>query len=471
MKADERTPLLGTKPSHDVRAVRSCSCASPRGLSTKVIGLLLMSLIGFGAFFCFDNPGALQTQLVHVLGLSNAEFGSLYAAYAWPNVALPVIGGFLIDKLLGVRLGTIVFAMFVLAGQLVFSFGGFVETLWVMVLGRFIFGLGGECLNMAINTYTVSWFQGEQLNLVFGLQLSIARLGSTLNFLVMGPLYDIFKSKQGKNEAIGLSLLVASCFTLMSLICSFILGWVDRKREKLSQRQDSIVEETPKFADIGRLPATFWLLCLATMTYYGTTFPFISMSQNFFRKTYSFDIEQANFITGLVYLVSAVASPVFGLLIDRTGRNISWVVGAVTTSILCHQLLTLPSVSPYIPMVLLGLAYSVLASALWSLVSLIVPQPQLATAFGIMQALQNLGTALITMGAGVIVDQHGYMWLELFFSGWLCVSCISSVSIFIVDSYTTKYLNLTPIQRNIRDMDREGDPAPYNNNNNSIRSL
>lgn len=471
---DERTPLIGgSKPPLDARVVHSCRCAVPRGLSTKVIGLLLMSLIGFGAFFCFDNPGALQTQLTHILGITNAQFGSLYAAYAWPNVVLPVIGGFLIDKLLGVRVGTIVFALFVLAGQLVFSFGGFVESLWVMVLGRFIFGLGGECLNMAINTYTVNWFQGEQLNLVFGLQLSIARLGSTLNFLVMGPLYNNVKSKQGENEAIGLSLLVASCFTLMSLICSFILGWVDRKREKLGERQDSIVEDKPiKFSDIGRLPATFWLLCLATMTYYGTIFPFISLSQNFFRKTYNFDMEQANFITGLVYLVSAVASPVFGLLIDRTGRNISWVIGAVTTSIGCHQLLTLPSVTPYIPMVLLGLAYSVLASALWSLVSLIVPQPQLATAFGIMQALQNLGTALITMGAGAIADQYGYMWLELFFSFFLCVSCISSVSIFFVDSYTTNYLNLTPTQRNARDGEIHSDtyPPPYNNNN-SIRSL
>ena len=96
---DERTPLIGgSKTPLDARVVHSCRCAIPRGLSTKVIGLLLMSLIGFGAFFCFDNPGALQTQLTHVLGITNAQFGSLYAAYAWPNVVLPVMGGFLIDK-------------------------------------------------------------------------------------------------------------------------------------------------------------------------------------------------------------------------------------------------------------------------------------------------------------------------------------------------------------------------------------
>jgi hypothetical protein len=36
--------------------------------------------------------------------------------------------------------------------------------------------IGGESLAVAQNTYAVSWFFGKELNLVFGLQLSIARL-------------------------------------------------------------------------------------------------------------------------------------------------------------------------------------------------------------------------------------------------------------------------------------------------------
>ncbi len=36
-----------------------------------------------------------------------------------------------------------------------------------------------------------------------------------------------------------------------------------------------------------------------------------------------------------------------------------------------------------------------------------------ATAYGLMQAVQNLGLAVISMVAGMIVDQYGYMWLEV----------------------------------------------------------
>ena len=54
------------------------------------------------------------------------------------------------------------------------------------------------------------------------------------------------------------------------------------------------------------------------------------------------------------------------------------------------------------------------------MVSLVVPEHQLGTAFGIMQAVQNLGLAVITEVAGYIVDQAGYLVLEVFFLAWLC---------------------------------------------------
>lgn len=37
-----------------------------------------------------------------------------------------------------------------------------------------------------------------------------------------------------------------------------------------------------------------------------------------------------------------------------------------------------------------------------------------------MQAVQNLGMAVVTMMAGRIVDDQGYLVLEVFFLAWLC---------------------------------------------------
>jgi len=454
----ETSPLLEQRQkerqSQQSPRWRAPACLAPTGLVSRVTGLMLMSLVGFGAFFCFDNPGALQTEIKDVLSITTSEFASLYAWYSWPNVILPVIGGYLIDRVFGVRLGTVIFAGFVLAGQVLLSIGGFLNCLWFMDLARFVFGIGGESLNMALNTYTVSWFKGKELNMVFGFQLSIARVGSTVNFLVMGPLFHYISMNYQDHSVLGYTLLIACSFTVMGFICSILLGLMDRRRERAIQQVTpatcggSATDSDPvKFSDILNFPATFWFLCICTMGYYGSIFPFVSLAQGFFSKKFHFEEQEANFITGLVYLTSAIASPFFGFLIDKTGKNVSWVLIAVAASALSHGLLAFTYINPYLPIILLGVAYSILASALWSLPALLVPDHQLGTAFGIMQALQNLGTALITMGAGTIVDKYGYFWLEIFFIAWLKVSLISAICIWIVDYSTSNFLNLSAKKR------------------------
>ena len=64
-----------------------------------------------------------------------------------------------------------------------------------------------------------------------------------------------------------------------------------------------------------------------------------------------------------------------------------------------------------------------------------------------MQAIQNAGLALITMLAGLIVDHHGYIWLELFFIFWLVVALVGTVAIWLIDISGDGYLNMGIKQR------------------------
>ena len=57
------------------------------------------------------------------------------------------------------------------------ALGAFFDSYLLMEISRFVFGIGGESLAVAQNTYASAWFRGKALNAVFGLQLSIARLG------------------------------------------------------------------------------------------------------------------------------------------------------------------------------------------------------------------------------------------------------------------------------------------------------
>jgi MFS family permease len=51
---------------------------------------------------------------------------------------------------------------------------------WLSLLGRTIFGIGGESMSVAQSAFVVSWFKGKELALAFGLNTSAARLGSVL---------------------------------------------------------------------------------------------------------------------------------------------------------------------------------------------------------------------------------------------------------------------------------------------------
>lgn len=97
-----------------------------------------LALLFSGSYFCYDGPGALQDEFETDLELSVAQFSYLYAWYSWPNTILCFFGGYLIDRVFGIRLGAIIFGSFILLGQLVFAFGTFSDLFWMMCLGRFM---------------------------------------------------------------------------------------------------------------------------------------------------------------------------------------------------------------------------------------------------------------------------------------------------------------------------------------------
>ena len=83
--------------------------------------------------------------------------------------------------------------------------------------------------------------QGKELNMVFGFQLSVARVGSTVNFLLLGylinfllsPIFIVFPTCRPLYEwvaenimdgehnptAVGWTLLIAGTSCLMSFFC------------------------------------------------------------------------------------------------------------------------------------------------------------------------------------------------------------------------------------------------------------
>ncbi len=212
--------------STDIEKRRGGCCSDPLSAPYRYSMLIFVCFLSFGSYYCYDNPAALNTIFTTDLGMNAVDFMNLYAWYSWPDIIMSFIGGILIDRVLGVRWGAIVFAAFVFIGQILFAGGAFAGSYGLMYFARFIFGLGGENLAVAQNCYVTVWYKPHEMNFIFGLTLSMARIGSTVNLNTMVPIYNAAGRAFGVKHwtQMGAALMIASAFCILSLICAWLLG-------------------------------------------------------------------------------------------------------------------------------------------------------------------------------------------------------------------------------------------------------
>lgn len=423
----------------------------PRSAVHRYIALTFICLLGFGNYFCYDTPGALEVPIEDAMSVGTSQFTSLYALYSWPNVIMCFFGGLLIDKVLGIRLGAIVFLALLIIGQLLFAAGAFMGHFWIMQLGRFIYGLGGESLSVAQNTYVVAWFKGLELNTVFGFQITVSRAGSTLAYNTMHPIYNYARHSNQPQTALGITLLIASLTCVISFIFSLILAIQDKRAERILARPHIRSDENISIKDATNFKSEFWMLSIICVSFYLTIFPFIALGSKFFQEKWHYPTTRADAADSVVYIISALLSPFIGLIVDKVGRNLLFLLAAGILVMLSHILMALTFVNLWIPMIFLGVGYSIMCSALWPLVALAVPQHQLGTAYGVMQAIQNLGLALAANVTGYLVDAKGYIIVEMFFVLWVAISVIFTMILIVQDNTNEGSLNMKASTRALKD--------------------
>jgi hypothetical protein len=110
----ETTPLLTNRQNEQTNKKLS----DPDGKLYRYFGLIFIASLTFGPYFCYVLPGALEKEIERDLKITTSQFTVFTSLYSWPNVILCFFGGYLIDKVLGIRLGAIIFSCLITCGQL-----------------------------------------------------------------------------------------------------------------------------------------------------------------------------------------------------------------------------------------------------------------------------------------------------------------------------------------------------------------
>jgi len=375
--------------------------------------LVFISLAMFGNYYVYDSISPLADVLKAQLHFSDTNIGLLNAIYSIPNIFMVLIGGIIIDRI-GTKKATALFALLCFLGGAITAASG---VLWVMAAGRLVFGLGAESLIVAVTTAIAKWFKGKELSFAFGVNLTIARLGSfaALNSPSwMGNLYQSWKGP----------LMISSIFGSMCIVGAAIYWILEARAEARYELGQQNETDKVHFRDLLNFGTSYWFIVALCITFYSGIFPFQTFAVKFFMEAHKTSREIGGGLSSSLTFFAMICTPLFGLLVDRVGkRALFMMVGSLllVPVYLMMAFTRMPQlvafslpipftgvVFPlYTPMIMMGIAFSLIPAIMWPSVAYIVDQKKLGTAYGLMTLIQNIGLAGFNLIIGWANDYAG----------------------------------------------------------------
>lgn len=424
----------------------------------------------------------------------------------------------------------VVCSLIVVAGQLLFTAGIAWRTYWLMGIGRALFGVTGESLEVMQALVVTEYFRGHLLGFALGVTLTAARLAAVLNDIVSprvattrGPVFSgavgaivciiaaacgillaavyrplgqaseltprsetsISAGKTASDERYGqdsLAGLVDGCSrastrnragdtdsarrtsgddgydnaetrTTASPRSSALEG--DDESTPLLMRRSSDVtatvsSSTQGWREIARLPGRFWVFCVLIIVLYGAVNPMVHVLSGMLAPTiilgynntwthltrpfqhltdilqakYGESAESAGVFMAVPDMVSALGSPICGLVIDRVVQRRGdmarrWFLPiSALLLVVAHCVLAFTAIHPLCPLVILGMAYALFGGALWPLVpSMVHDERCMGTAYGLATVALNMGLCAFPLVVAALMTTWSIFVAQLWFVG------------------------------------------------------
>ena len=353
-------------------------------------------------------------------GWSSTEYGFFSGAYGYINVFLLMLffGGIILDKM-GVRFTGMMSSGLMFAGALIkwyalkSDFGD--AMLWGMnlqvviaALGFSIFGMGAEITGITVSKVIVKWFAGKELALAMGLQVAMARIGTAIALAASLPIARMMGDISG-------SVLIGAIALCVGFASYLVYCVMDRKEDASVSAVRAESGENPeegfKMSDLKLIFCNkgFWLITLLCLMFYAGVFPFLKFATKLMIYKYEVPESFAGLIPALLPFGTILLTPVFGTLYDRIGRGATlMIIGSVMLTAV-HVLFALPVMNYWwfavVVMIILGISFSLVPSAMWPSVPKIIPMKQLGSAYAIIFYIQNIGLAMVPTLIGYVIDR------------------------------------------------------------------
>ena len=238
-----------------------------------------------------------------------------------------------------------------------------------------------------------------------GIQVALARIGSQAAYAVAIPVANAYSLPTPL--FIGLILLFGG---MISFIC---FTFMDKKLDKQVKLDDnSSAEDKFSFKDVKAVISNkgFWLIAILCVLFYSCVFPFQKFATELMTTKYGVSESIAGTFAGLPALGALILTPIFGGFIDKKGKAASIMMFGAMLLILVHGIYSIPFIkAQWVAiglMIILGIAFSLVPSAMWPSVAKIFPVKQLGTAYALIFFIQNIGLWGVPALIVVVLDNY-----------------------------------------------------------------
>jgi len=378
--------------------------------------LIVVAFTMFCGYFITDVMAPLMELLKDEFGWTATEYGIFNMAYGWLNVFLfmLIISGMILDKF-GARITGVGACMLMILGcalkyyAVSQAFEGTVFGLRTQVfyacIGFAIFALGIESAGITVTKVIARWFKGYEMALAMGIQVAVARLGTALAMSTTIPLAKHFSS-------LSMPILFGLVALCIGLIAFLVFCVMDRKLDASEANIEKEKEDPFRVKDIVSIVSSrgFWLIAILCVLFYSAVFPFLKYATSLMINKYNVAPELAGNIPAILPFGTILLTPLFGGIYDKKGRGATIMIIGATILILVHAAFALPILNHWwfaaFLMIMLGIAFSLVPSAMWPSVPKIIPQNKLGTAYALIFWVQNIGLSLVPLLIGWVLDKH-----------------------------------------------------------------
>lgn len=391
--------------------------------SARWTALVIVSVTMMFGYFFTDVMSPLEPLLTAAkadgglgLGWTSDEYGFFSGAYGYFNVFLLLLffGGIILDKF-GIRFTGIMSTILMFGGALIkwyavshdFDgtiavpfFGSYHTQVVFAATGFAVYGVGCEIAGITVSKVIVKWFTGHELALAMGLQVALARIGTAGALALALP---FAKAMGGVSASVGLGAAML-CAGMIAFIVYCIM---DKKEDASAAAVQSEPEEGFKFSDLGTLFCNrgFWYVAVLCLMFYAGVFPFLKFATKLMVMKYNVPEATAGLIPAMLPFGTIFLTPLFGSIYDKYGKGATLMLIGSTLLTLVHITLALPLnswVLAIIVMIVLGIAFGLVPSAMWPSVPKIIPMKLLGTAYALIFYIQNIGLALVPVWIGKV---------------------------------------------------------------------